>query len=110
MRILCSLILLWVCNHSFAQQELPIHRKVSRIENAYKDVVKLCETDPFFRDETLPEIIGSKTALALHFPGTIPDFRLKAEDRGALENWIVNYPSEHQQYVEFLEKTIRKNR
>lgn len=110
MKILFSLILLWIGICSFAQQEPPLNRKVNRLENAYKDVVKLSDLDPVFRNKSLPEVISGKTALALHFPGTINSFLLRPEDRSVLEDWIRDYPLEHTQYVEFLEKTIRNAR
>lgn len=109
--MLTALVLFSICNISsvVAQSsqgyEIPLERKLTRIQNAENDLYRLPVDKMLIRNTILPEVEAKKLEIAPNYPTDA--IRLGGNKAELLSNWINTYPSEYDSFVLYLEILIR---
>ena len=88
---------------SYAQEITP-EQKLKRISNAERDFFRIPVDKTTLREELLPKAYAQRAVLAPNFPTQFTD----ENDRMIkVQEWIQNHDNEYQDYVLYLETTIR---
>src|SRR5690606_7028501 len=104
MRLLLILFLLLGTTSTVSAQEISLDQKTKRFNNAERDFLKIPVDRTVLREELMPEAYNERSILAPHFPSSFID----ASDRqNQVINWIESHPQEYEEYVLYLEVTIR---
>ncbi len=95
-------------NISFSQEEVPIDRKLNRLNNLENGIYKLPFDKNHIRTVIVPEIEEQRNILAPNYPDVLHKYN--EEKNNLLKNWIENYPSEYEVYVDYLQTYLRSHK
>lgn len=109
MKKLLFLIFFLVSVWSFSQIEVSVSRKIQRFENTQRDLQKIGTNKDENQDSIYFFVENKRIELAQNCPVQITNNLTDLTRNDLLENWILNFPLEYKNYVEFLEKYIRSH-
>lgn len=104
MRQLLILFLFIGTTCTVSAQEISLEQKTKRFYNAERDFLKIPVDRTVLREELMPEAYNQRSVLAPNFPTSFVDVY---DRQNQVAEWIESYPQEYDDYVLYLEVTIR---